>query len=185
MYEKILVPLDGSKLAEEVLPIVCTMAKSNNTEIILLRIAEYPSDLYVRFDSYSFFDPEFTKKTAERKKAICDELTDYLDRIASNLQQDGLRVITEVCEGPVVDTILASIDHFGIDLIVMSTLGDGGGNPWMMGSVADRVLRKSNVQVILVRPNQGDLKSDIHQRQNDSFTDVSDEYKKHRYLRIN
>jgi len=185
MYKRILVPLDGSELAEKVLPHVRTMARSNNAEIVLLRIAEYPSDLYGRFDAYSLFDPEFIENTTDRKKAICDDLIDYLDRIASNFQQDGLRVITEVCDGPVVDTILASIDRFGIDLIVMSTLGDGGGNSLMLGSVADRVLRESKMQVFLVRPNQGAIKPDNHQSQNDSLTKVPSEYKKHRYLRMN
>ena len=154
MFQRILVPLDGSELAEKVLPHVRTIARSNNAEIVLLRIAEYPYDLYVGCDAYSLFDPEFTKKTAGRKKAIQDDLTEYLEQITSNLQQDGLRVIAEVCDGPVVDTILASIDRLCVDLIVMSSLGDGGGNPCMIGSVADRVLRESKVQVFLVRPDQ-------------------------------
>jgi nucleotide-binding universal stress UspA family protein len=157
MVEKILVPLDGSALAEKVLPFVCTMARNNNAEIILLRITEYPSDLYVGFDSCSFYDPEFLKTVADQKKAIQNDLIEYLERIASDLQKNGLHVNTEVCDGPVVDTILASVDRLSIDLIAITTIGDGGGNPWMMGSVADRVLRESSVQVFLVRPNQGDV----------------------------
>jgi len=185
MCKRILVPLDGSELAEKVLPHVRTMARSNNAEIVLLRIAEYPSDLYGRFDAYSLFDPEFIENTTDRKKAICDDLIDYLDRIASNFQQDGLRVITEVCDGPVVDTILASIDRFGIDLIVMSTLGDGGGNSLMLGSVADRVLRESKMQVFLVRPNQGDINSNLNQGHNNSKTTTVNGSGKYQYIGTN
>ena len=183
MFKRILVPLDGSELAEKVLPHVRTIAMGNNAEIVLLRIAEYPYDLYVGCDAHSLFDPEFNKKTADRKKAIHDDLTEYLEQITSNLQQDGLRVIAEVCEGPVVDTIMSSIDHFCVDLIAMSSLGDGGGNPCMIGSVADRVLRESKVQVFLVRPDQGEIKSDNHQSQNNSFTRISNDVSKYRYHR--
>jgi hypothetical protein len=67
----------------------------------------------------------------------------------------------------------------------MSTLGDGGGNSLMLGSVADRVLRESKIQVFLVRPNQADIKPDIHQSQKNSFNKVSNEYIEHRYIRVN
>jgi len=185
MYKKILVPLDGSKHAEKVLSLACTMAKSNNAEIVLLRIVEYPYAMYVGCENYSLLDPEFQKKTEGRKKVICDDLTDYLERIALTLQNDGLRVTAEVCEGPVVETILASIDRFGIDLIAMSTLGDGGGNPWMLGSVADRVLRESTIQVTLVRPDQGDINSDLNQGHNNSITKTLNGFDKYRYIGTN
>ena len=177
MYKKILVPLDGSEHAEKVLPLVCTVAESNKAQIVLLRIVEYPYDLYAGCDEYSLFDPEFVKKTNDRKKAICDDLTGYLEQIASSLQQDGFRVIAEVREGPVVDVILGSIERLRIDLIAMSTLGDGGGNPWMMGSVADRVLRESTVQVFLFRPDQGKTNPGYHKNPNNSFTRTSNENK--------
>ena len=177
MYNKILVPLDGSKHAEKVLPFVCTIAKSINAEIVLLRIVEYPYDLYAGCDEYSLLDPEFTKKKDGQKKAIYDVLTEYLEKIASNLQQDGFRVIAEVCEGPVVDMILSSIDRLCVDLVAMSSQGGGGGNPWMIGSVADRVLRESTVQVFLFRPDQGKINPGSHKNPNNSFTRTSNEKK--------
>jgi nucleotide-binding universal stress UspA family protein len=175
MYKKILVPLDGSALAEKVLPFVCSIARNNNAKIVLLRIAEYPYAMYTGWENYSSLDPEFNKNTSKQKKAICNDLAKYLERIASNLQADGLRVITEVCEGPVVDTILASVDRLCIDIIAMSTVGDGGGNPWMLGSVADRVLRESKVQIFLVRPNQGSKPINIRQEKNNRLTRMSKE----------
>jgi hypothetical protein len=138
-----------------------------------LCVAEYPYDLYVGCDDHFILDPECTQKMGRRKKEIYDDLTNYLMQIASNLQKDGLRVIVEVCEGPVVDTILTSSDRLCIDLIAMSTLGGGGGNPWMIGSVAGRVLRESKVQVFLVRPDQGEINLDLYQGQKNSLRKIS------------
>lgn len=173
MYKKILVPLDGSEHAEKVLPFVCTVAESLDAEIVLLRIVEYPYDLYAGCDEYSLLDPEFAEKTASRKKAIVDELTVYIEQIASNLQQNDLHAIAEVCEGPVVDAILGSVDRLEIDLVAMSTHGCGGGNPWMIGSVADRVLREATVQVFLFRPDQGKLNPGYHKNPSNSLTRTS------------
>jgi nucleotide-binding universal stress UspA family protein len=175
MYKKILVPLDGSEHAEKVLPFVCTVAESSNAQIVLLRIVEYPYYLYAGCDEYSLLDPEFTKKTDERKKAICDALTLYTEQIASNLQQEGFRVIAKVCEGPVVDAILDTIDRLEIDLVAMSAQGGGRGNPWMIGSVAVRVLRESTVQVFLFRPDQGKINPGYHKNPQNSFTRTSNE----------
>jgi nucleotide-binding universal stress UspA family protein len=154
MYKRILVPLDGSKNAEKVLPFVCTVVGTSKTEIVLLCVIEYPYNLYAGCDEYSLLDPEFTEKINSRKNVICNVLTEYIQRIASNLQQEGFHAIAEVYEGPVVDVILGSIDRLDIDLVAMSTQGTGGGNPWMIGSIADRVLRESPVQVFLFRPDQ-------------------------------
>ena len=185
MYKKILVPLDGSRIAEKVLPFVCTIAGGINAEIVLVRIIEYPSELFVGCGQYSFLDPEIVKKADDRKKAIRDDLTRYLERIASKLQQDGLRVTTEVCEGPVVEAILASIDRLCIDMIAMSTLGDGGGNSWMIGSIANRVLREAKVQVFLVRPDQDNINSGFFQKHRNSFTRNSNDFSRYRFRRMN
>ncbi len=173
MYKKILVPLDGSKNAEKVLPFVCTVAESSKAEIILLRIAEYPYDLYATCDEYSLFDPEFNKKTDGQKKAIYNVSIEYINQLASALQEDGFRAIAEVCEGPVVEAILDSIERFDIDLVAMSTQGSGGGNPWMIGSVADRVLRESTVQVFLFRSDQEKIHQGYHNNPGNSSKETS------------
>jgi peptide deformylase len=80
-----------------------------------------------------------------------------LEGVASKLHQDGFGVTVEVCEGPVVDAILGTAARYEVDLLAMSTQGKGEGNPWMMGSVVDRVLRESPVQVFLFRPERGEI----------------------------
>jgi nucleotide-binding universal stress UspA family protein len=157
MCRKILVPLDGSQRAEQVLPYVRSIAASSSAEIVLLRVAEYPYELFAGCDENCLLDPDFVKRTDLRKKAICGALTDYLEEVASRLQQDGFRAIVEVCDGPVVDAILGTVARFEVDLVAMSTRGEGEGNPWMMGSVVDRVLRESPVEVFLFRPDRREI----------------------------
>jgi len=158
MYTRILVPLDGSDLAEQVLPFVSVLARMQNAKIVLLSIAEYPYEIYAIYNEYSVMDPELMETARNKEKAICKENEDYLKQVALNLQNDGMNVIAEVCEGPVVDTILDAIDRLNIDLITMCTCGSGGGSSWLVGAVAGRVLNEAQVPVILIRPERNLLR---------------------------
>jgi nucleotide-binding universal stress UspA family protein len=150
--KRILVPLDGSKLSEEVLPLVRSLIESNNTEIILLRVVEYPYTLYYGCDEYPPFDPEQAKIIQDKKRAIYQEVRGYLEQVASPLITDGLTVSVEVCEGQVVESILESAGRLCVDLIVLSACGESGASHIVIGAIADRILREARVQVILVRP---------------------------------
>jgi nucleotide-binding universal stress UspA family protein len=152
MYERILVLLDGSGQSEEVLPLVRILAEVSKAEIVLLRVAEYPYALYSVCYEYPPSDPGLAKTIQDKKRVIYHEVKDYLERIASALAIAGIKVSTEVCEGPVVKTILASTERLHVDLIALSTCGQGGGTQWVMGAIADRVLHESQVPVILIRP---------------------------------
>jgi nucleotide-binding universal stress UspA family protein len=152
MYERILVPLDGSKQSEEVLPWVRMLAEVNKAEIVLLRIAEYPYTLYSMCYEYPPSDPDLAKTIQTKKKIIYREVKDYLERIASTLATAGVKVTAEVCDGPVVEAILASTERLRIDLIALSTGGQSGGTQWVMGAIAHRVLHEAPVPVILMRP---------------------------------
>ena len=155
MYKRILVPLDGSELAEVILPLVCTLARVSNAEIVLLHVAVYPYEMYFMDEAYNPLDPMLAETIQNKKKVICREVEGYLKGIASNIEQTELKVVTEVREGPIIETILASIESLHIDLIVISTYGLGGGSPWMMGSVSNRILCEAKVPVIQVRPEPG------------------------------
>jgi nucleotide-binding universal stress UspA family protein len=152
MYKRILVPLDGSELSEEVLPLVRSLTESNKTEIILLRVVEYPYSLYYPCDEYPPFDPEQAKIVQDMKRALYQEVSGYLEQVASPLITDGLSVAIEVCEGQVVKSILESVDRLSVDLIVLSACGESGASHIVIGAIADRILREARVQVILVRP---------------------------------
>jgi nucleotide-binding universal stress UspA family protein len=157
MYKRILVPLDGSEQSEEVLPLVCKFAEVSKAEIVLLRVAEYPYTLYSMCYEYPPSDPALAKTIQNKKKVIYLRVKDYLEQVASTLAIAGVKVTVEVCEGPVVEAILASTDRLHIDLIVLSTCGQSGGTQWVIGSVADRVLRDARIPVVLVRPTPSSL----------------------------
>jgi nucleotide-binding universal stress UspA family protein len=149
MYKKILVPLDGSKLAECALPYAEALAKGCDTEkVILASVTE-------RFQGYRAFEdpshplgqrlaPEaFGKKETQAQK--------YLDRIAKAMEAKGIKVDTEVLLGDPAEEIIIYAKHPGCDLIVISSHGRSGVSRWTHGSVADRVFRGSPVPVLMVK----------------------------------
>ena len=150
MYHKILVPLDGSKQAETALSLAGKLARIYNAEITLLRVVEYPFDMYARCDSNTLVNPSLVdEKLQIEKEFVCKEVEDYLKRLVEVTEIPVSKVSIEVRESPVVEAILSTAENLEIDLIVMSTVGQGR-SPWMIGAVANRILRESPVPVILI-----------------------------------
>ena len=150
MYQRILVPLDGSKQAESALRLASKLARVSNAEITLLRVVEYPMEMYSRCDSNTLAYPSpFDEKLQMEKAAFCKEAEAYLKLLASIVEMTVSKVSIEVQECPVVDAILNTTKKSEIDLIVMSAVGQGH-NPWMIGAVANRLLRESPVPVVLI-----------------------------------
>lgn len=159
MVERILVPLDGSEHAESALSLACTLASTSDAEITLLRVVEYPSELYSgtvysRFYPNPVAEPGLDEKIRTKKEAIHRKVKGYLERLAASIEISKPKVFFEIQVGPVVDAILTSIEKLKIDLIVMSTTGEDR-NPWMMGAIANRILREAKVPVILMRKGPG------------------------------
>jgi nucleotide-binding universal stress UspA family protein len=151
MYHKILVPLDGSKQAEFALRLASKLARISNAEITLLRVVEYPYELYSACDSSTFINPnQPNEKLLAEKITYCQEAEDYLKALASIVEMTVSKVSIEVQECPVVESILSTVEKSKIDLIVMSTVGQDR-NPWLLGSVPNRILREAPVPVILIR----------------------------------
>ena len=150
MYHKILVPLDGSKQAESALRLASKLARISNAEITLLRVVEYPMEMYSRCDSNTrAYHSPFDEKLQMEKDAFCKEAEAYLKLLASIAEMTVSKVSIEVQECPVVEAILSTTKKSEIDLIVMSAVGQGH-NPWMIGAVANRLLRESPVPVVLI-----------------------------------
>lgn len=151
MYQRILVPLDGSKQAESALRLATKLARISNAEITLLRVVEYPYTMYSTCDSSTFTHPNQPDgKLQAGKDAFCREVEDYLKGLASVVEMTVSKVSIEVQEYPVVDSILSTVEKSKIDLIVMSTVGQDD-NPWMVGAITNRILREAPVPVILIR----------------------------------
>jgi len=146
MYKKILVPLDGSPLAEAVLPHAQALAKSEGAELVLLRVAVDPGA------EFAFADPALAASIVQDME---EETKAYMAGIAAKMQDAGYQAVTMMREGPIAETILAVADETQADVIAMSTHGRSGLSRWLMGSIADRVVKHSHVPVMVIRPQNG------------------------------
>ena len=144
MSKKILVPLDGSKFAEAILPHVQTLAKKEGAEIVLLTIPAIPSVEFIARN------PGLTRNAIEETEVKTGK---YLEAKITNLKKGGSKVKGMLREGPISETILQVADEVQADMIAMSTHSRTGINRWLMGSVADEVVHNAHVPVILVHPN--------------------------------
>jgi hypothetical protein len=105
MYKRILVPLDGSELAETVLACMRMLAQQSKAEIILLRVAEYSGQLYSICDQYPPADPAIAERLEQAKAAVRHEVERYLKCIAARPELAGLKVVVATRDGPVVEPI--------------------------------------------------------------------------------
>ena len=149
MYKKILVPLDGSKLAECVLPHVEKLAESGVAkEIILLRVCESPSIIA----DYPESKNKTWEKHVERMTANAQQSCSlYIEDVEKDLKDKGFKVKTESSMGKPAEEIVNYAKKNKVDLIVMASHGRSGVNRWAYGSVADKVLRSTCVPVLLVK----------------------------------
>jgi nucleotide-binding universal stress UspA family protein len=144
MYKRILVPLDGSKLAEQALPYAATQAEKFGAEIVLLKVLQ------------PLPEPAFSAPSAVRaaEKASAQLVRDYLDGVAARLQVQNIPIQVALVEGKPYVEIIRFAEENRIDLIVISTRGQSGWSRWLLGSVADRVVRGATVPVLLVQCQQ-------------------------------
>jgi nucleotide-binding universal stress UspA family protein len=147
MYQKILVPLDGSDLAECTLSHVKSLFKDGSAgEVTLLNIVDFGFPWAEMYDEKPFDINEIRKTVfaASRK---------YLAKAAPKLRSKGIKVKTEALEANrPAETITDYAQKNGMDLIVMATHGHTGFKKLMLGSVAFGVLHASHVPVLLIRP---------------------------------
>ncbi len=146
MYQTILVPLDGSKLAECVLSHVETLVRGSQAKrVIFARVVEpfhqYPTGDYVLPESQ-------VQKVEAESKAAAEK---YLKDIVSRSRYNGVRVDSAVLYGSVADILAEFASKNQVDIIVIATHGRSGVSRWVWGSVADRILRSSCVPVLMVR----------------------------------
>lgn len=137
MFKKILVPLDGSKLAEKILPRVEKMVRYGQAEVHLIRVVV----------SYRI-DPKEEKEERER---LLQEAWDYLEKIVSRLRKKRVRAHAVVVYGKDAVQVCDFARKNKFDLIAMATHGRSGLSRWALGSVADKVLNCSHVPVMLFR----------------------------------
>jgi nucleotide-binding universal stress UspA family protein len=147
MYQKILVPLDGSELAECVLAHVDGLAKGCLVkEVAMLRVVE-PFESPSVVAEYPIKPEQVIQINAENK-AVAEK---YLKKIVSGFKYEAVKVRGEVLTGKAAETLAEYASKNGADLIVIATHGRSGVSRWVWGSVADRILRSACVAVLMVR----------------------------------
>lgn len=147
MYQKIMVPLDGSELAECVLPHVETIAQAGGVRnVVFVRAVEPFSLSSIRGEPN--FTEEQIKEIDSRTLAAAKK---YLDQLVSRLDYGKVNIQTEVLTGKVAESLADYATKNEVDLIVIATHGRSGVSRWVWGSVADRLLRSSCIPVLMVR----------------------------------
>jgi nucleotide-binding universal stress UspA family protein len=145
--QRILVPLDGSPLAELALAEAPALAKLPNAEVTFLQVVPPIEDVITTGLQQITLDQQWD---LQRERAL-----GYLRTIAARPEWHGVQVHVAVEMGKPAETILAFAERHGVNRIVTSTHGRTGLGRWVFGSVADKVLRAADTTVVLVRPRTG------------------------------
>jgi nucleotide-binding universal stress UspA family protein len=145
LCRQILVPLDGSHLAERILPTVTAVARALSSEVILFQVPIAYVSSSMTGDWY--LPVQGALETAEKDAQA------YLDQVAGRLAAEGIGAATALSVGSVAACIVEYAEAHQVDLIAMCTHGRTGLARWALGSVADRVLRAGSKPLLLVRAN--------------------------------
>ncbi len=146
MFAHLLVPLDGSQLAEAALPSVRALAAKFGSTVTLLRVVR-PPDV-----TTSTVGSAMTEVLSTLSQYNLQEAEAYLREQQRSLRHDVQFVQRRVTMGnSIAQIILDTAASEEVDAIVMSTHGRGGLSRWVFGSVADKVLRQAHVPILLIR----------------------------------
>ena len=150
MYERMLVPLDGSKTGEAALPyvaeLVSKLAPAGKVQVTLLQVVSSLTHYVVAGEASARIPYTEAEIEQIKKKAMA-----YLNKAGKALRSKGAIVKCKVRVGKATDEIAKTADEINADLIAMSTHGRSGLSRWAFGSVTDRVLRGGNKPVLMVR----------------------------------
>lgn len=146
MYKKIMVPLDGSELAECVLPHVEAFIRHCQIQTVVFARVLEPIALAVAGE-YAINVEELDKREEGRRTTA----ERYLQQVATRFEPEDTNLVMEVLSGRAADKLTDYAEKNGVDLILMATHGRSGVSRWVRGSVADRILRAALVPVLMVR----------------------------------
>ena len=151
MFKRVLVPLDGSRVAEGILPFILQIAGPLNMELLLVYVVRPIAPQAVE---------ETTQFTVYDIEARLKEAREYLTGVAADLQRQGVRLSIDARRGEPVQEIVAAAHESRADIIAMTTHGRSGLSRLMFGSVAEAVLRQAEIPVLLLRLTERQVKAD-------------------------
>ena len=138
-YQKILVPLDGSELAERALPYIKSIARLKKSNVILFAVS--------------------LKLFVDRRDRL---FTSYLEVKAKELNEEGIKATTATSYGEVAEEIVKYADNNKIDLIAMATHGYSKAKKWMFGSTAQKVLYSTKIPVLLIKYKTAEVSGEFN-----------------------
>jgi nucleotide-binding universal stress UspA family protein len=142
VYNRILVPLDGSTRAERSIPVAANIAHPKDGTVVLVRIVTLPFTYSPYLESATYAD--------EVIEADLNEVERYLNTLANSEPLANIKTITKAIFGSAVPEILSTANLYNIDLIVMTSQGKTGMKRWMLGSVAQKIARCSAIPVLVL-----------------------------------
>ena len=151
MYERIIIPLDGSKLGEAALPFVVDLMSKMSPDVVvevtLLQVLSLSTPYVI-----GGWETGAVVFTDEELKQTKSRALEYLNATGEVLRSKGATVTAKVAVGDSSDEIVKAAEEIGADLIAMSTHGRSGISRWAFGSVTEKVLRREgSVPVVVVR----------------------------------
>ena len=142
MYKRVVIPLDGSRLAEGILPFILQIAGPLDLEVVLVRVM--PLIMPQAIEGTTHFN-------VDNVAARLNEAREYLAPITDDLRRRGVRVTIDARHGEPVAEIVAAARAAKADLIAMTTHGRTGLSRLLFGSVAEAVLRQTEIPVLMMR----------------------------------
>jgi nucleotide-binding universal stress UspA family protein len=142
MYKRVLIPLDGSRMAEGILPFILQIAGPLDLEVVLVFVAQPIMPQAVEGTTYFAVDDV---------AARLNEAREYLAPVAADLRRQGVRVTTDARHGDPVTEVVAAARETGAGIIAMTTHGRTGVSRLLFGSVAEAVLRQAEIPVLMMR----------------------------------
>jgi nucleotide-binding universal stress UspA family protein len=140
MFELVVLPLDGSAMAEGAIPYALAQAQRFGAELVLLRVVD-------PLPTVGDTSGRALQEASTRSREVA---LDYLRRLAEHVRETGATCRVEVVEGRPYREIVRFAEENNASLIVISTRGESGLSRWLMGSVSDRILRGARVPVLLI-----------------------------------
>ena len=145
MFTRIMIPLDGSPLAESALPIAKTIALATHANVHLVSVPEDELTVSQRIVGYTWIG------ATQRREHIREERRAYLAELKRQFSADNIETHTKLLDGDVATALIDYANSLEVDLVVMCTHGRTGVMRWALGSIAERVARQLNRPLLLVR----------------------------------
>ena len=152
MYSNILVPLDGSDLAEKALPYAVNLAKLNGAKVHLVHVfTSHPEGVVpVSGLSQDLSVARTNEWSRQIQEANISRVQEYLDHTAGNLHNDGLETKTALLEGSPHEELVNYAKQNDVDLVTICSHGRGGLKRMLIGSVTDKIIRSGEIPVLVI-----------------------------------